>query len=156
MRGACHVCTAPKPASFGRTRFGSTLPLASNGRFSGVTGSAGLLNCSWVLRVSGRAWFGALNMSTRNWNVPAAAEADVARDRQVEHALEAAAQIAVARLQADAADQRALERAGVELLVGVAAAAVARVADDADARREVRRAGQVHVAAAVLVSLSTV
>ena len=36
----------------------------------------------------------------------AAAEPDVARERQVERALEAAAQVVGARLQPDAADQR--------------------------------------------------
>src|SRR5207247_4762411 len=60
------------------------------------------------------------------------AQPDVPRDRQIEHADEAALEIAVARLEADAPWQRSLERYRVELPVGIAAAAAARIADDAD------------------------
>ena len=134
------------------TATGIRLPSASYGRFVTVTGSFGLLRFIVAFRPVMAAAFGALNMSTRSWMFRAPPSRIVARDRQIERAGEAAAQVVVARLEADAADGRPLERRGVELLVGVAAAAAPGIAHDAHARAVVRRAGQVHVAAAVLVA----
>ena len=71
-------------------------------------------------------------------DVPAAAQPDVPRDGQIEHAREAAVQVAVARLEPDAADQRPLERRRVELPVQVAAAARAGIADDRGCARRSR------------------
>ena len=98
------------------------------------------------------AALGALNMSTRSWMFrapPSRMLRAIDRSSVLE---ETAPQVAVARLQADAADRRSLERGGVELLVDVSAAAAARIADDPDPRGVVVRARQVRVAAAVLIA----
>src|SRR4029079_6571089 len=78
-------------------------------------------------------------------NRPAAAQPDVPRNRQIEHARETPLQIIVSRFQADTAFCRPLKRRGVELTVWIAAASGARITDDLDARGEARRAGHVYV-----------
>src|SRR6266571_855367 len=66
-------------------------------------------------------------------NLPTAADLNVPRNRCINDGVETSSEIVRAGLQPDASGQRAGERGGVELPVGIAAAARSRIADDADA-----------------------
>ena len=69
-------------------------------------GSVGLVTFIVVLRPVMIAWFGALNMSTRNCSCRLPPSRMLRAMRQVERALEAAAQVVGARLETDAAGER--------------------------------------------------
>ena len=94
----------------------------------------------------------ALNASSSQLDLTAAAQPDVARDREVERVIGAADQDVAARFEADAVEGRSRDGRDVELAVLVARAARSRVADVDDAGVVVRRARQVHGAAVAVVA----
>ena len=129
--------------------------MASYGRLVAVTGSFGLTKLMVVLRPVMRASLKRVEHVGAQLNRPPAAHVDVALQRQVEGALEAALQVVVARFEADACPASGpWNAAALNWRSTVVAAAAAGVADDPDAPAVVRRAGQVHVAAAVVCSCS--
>src|SRR6187401_3365769 len=71
MKLVDHALAAPKPAWFGFSRFGSTVPSGRNCELRMVW-SVGLLSWSWVWRPVTAAWLNRLYVSTRNctWRAP--------------------------------------------------------------------------------------
>ena len=120
----------PKPAFFGCERFGLTAPvdvrltpsfsspvIGSNTGATLVIGSAGLASVQRRVAAGDRRHVRRVEHVGAQLDVPALRQPDVARDRQVERLLEAPVEVAVAGLEADAADGRSLERRRVELAV---------------------------------------
>jgi hypothetical protein len=85
--------------------------------------SSGLVRLTVVLRLVTIAWFSRVEHVEPQLQLLLAADPDGARERHVEHALEAAAQVVGARLEADAADRGPRERRRRELAERIAAAA---------------------------------